>query len=189
MTVKLVKQDRKQAPPTANGRITQSKAVVQKAVVNSPQTCVSSGSTADYTSSPKILVDGGSVKSISSQNLERAQSCPTVKGALPCQTGDSGSAISVVEDGDGQIGPKSVEPDRKSSYKSKIDTDRIRQALKRRRSDTAGNMKFTEAIDAEIDCEAWIERELENGIELGFTPLVKKQRTDVVSFEFGIGVS
>lgn len=189
MTVKFLKQDRKQTPPTSNGRITQSKAVVQKAVVNSPQTCVSSGSTADYTSSHKILVDAESVKSNSSQNLERGHSCLTVKGALLCQTGDGGSAKSVVEDGDGQIEPKSVEPDQKSSYKSKIDTNRIREALKRRRSDAAGNMNFAEAINAEIDCEAWIERELENGIELGYSPLVKKQRKGGVSFELEIGVS
>ncbi|GLT73591.1 hypothetical protein SLA2020_454370 [Shorea laevis] len=147
MTVKFLKQDRKQTPPTSNGRITQSKAVVQKPVVNSPQTCVSSGSMADYTSSHKILVDAES------------------------------------------IGPKSVEPDQKSSYKSKIDTNRIREALKRRRSDAAGNMNFAEAINAEIDCEAWIERELENGIELGYSPLVKKQRKGGVSFELEIGVS
>ncbi|XP_059460218.1 cyclin-T1-3 [Corylus avellana] len=188
MTFKLVKQDRKQAPPTANGRITQSKAVVEKAVDNSPQTCVSSGSMADYTSSHKILVDAGSLKSNSNQDLERGHNCLTVKGGLPCQMGDCGSANSVVVDGDGQIGPKSVEPDRKSSYKSKIDANRIRQALKRRRSDAAGNMKLSEAINAEIDCEAWIERELENGIEMGYSPLVKKQREDV-SFELRIGVS
>ena len=96
---------------------------------------------------------------------------------------DGGSASSVVEDGDGQIEPQRVESDCNSSYKivsvhnnhTKIDTNRIREAIKRRR-DTAANKKFVEEVNAEIDSEAWIERELEHGIELEYSSSIKKQR-------------
>lgn len=192
MMLKLLKQDGKKASRTACGRITQSEALAQKAVVSRYETCISSGSTSDCHSSHGTLMELGRVKSNSSQNLEIVNSCLSVKEALPCQMSDGGSggsggsASSVVEDDDGPIEPQRVESDCNSSCKivpvqtdhSKIDTNRIREAIKRRR-DTAANKKFVEAINAEIDDEAWIERELENGIELGFSSSIKKTKEDV----------
>ncbi|KAM2118876.1 hypothetical protein ACFX1Q_017029 [Malus domestica] len=58
---------------------------------------------------------------------------------------------------------------------SKIDIDRIRDAMKRRRRDKDVN-KNVHAIDDEKDPEAWIENELENGVELKGTSARKKQR-------------
>ena len=183
MMLKLLKQDSKKAPRTACGRNTQSEALAQKSVVSSNQTCISSGSTSDCHSSHGTLVEAGGVKSNSSQNQEKVDNCLSVKEALPCQMSDGGSASSVVEDGDGQIEPQRVESDCNSSYKivsvhnnhTKIDTNRIREAIKRRR-DTAANKKFVEEVNAEIDSEAWIERELEHGIELEYSSSIKKQR-------------
>ncbi|RXI09888.1 hypothetical protein DVH24_027489 [Malus domestica] len=59
---------------------------------------------------------------------------------------------------------------------SKIDVDRIRDAIKRRRRDKVVNKKSVHAIDDEIDPEAWIESELENGVELQNASATKKQR-------------
>lgn len=58
---------------------------------------------------------------------------------------------------------------------SKIDIDRIRDAMKRRRCDKDVN-KNVHAIDDDIDPEACIENELENGVELKSTPARRKQR-------------
>lgn len=183
MMLKLLKQDQKKAPRTACGRNTQPEALAQKSVVSSNQTCISSGSTSDCHSSHGTLVEAGGVNSNSSLNQEKVDNCLSVKEALPCQMSDGGSASSVVEDGDGQIEPQRVESDCNSSYKivsvhnnhTKIDTNRIREAIKRRR-DTAANKKFVEEVNAEIDSEAWIERELEHGIELEYSSSIKKQR-------------
>lgn len=188
MMLKLLKKDTKQAPPTAHGRITGSEDLDQKAVGNSPQTCISGGSAADFDSSYRTLVEAGAAKSNNSQNLERGDHCLSVKEAFPCQISESGSATSVAKDGDRQVKSKTVESDQKSSYKifprqndyRKIDTSRIREALKRKRYNAAVNMKLVDSINAEMDSEAWIERELENGIELEYSSLAKKQSKEVV---------
>lgn len=58
----------------------------------------------------------------------------------------------------------------------KIDINRIRE-LKRRRCDKGVNKKFAGSIDDELDPEAWIESELENGVELeDASAAAKKQR-------------
>ncbi|XP_021285183.1 cyclin-T1-3-like [Herrania umbratica] len=59
---------------------------------------------------------------------------------------------------------------------SKNDANRIRETLKRRRCDRAANRKYVRGIDDETNSEAWIERELENGIELEPTSSHKQRR-------------
>lgn len=178
-----LKQNRKQVPPATHESITQSVASVQKAV-NSQNP-----SAADFSSSCRTLVEAGDVRSSKSQNLERGDCSHSVKEALPSKTSDSSCAGGTVED-HGQVKPKTVESDQRSSYQIfpnqnnhiKIDANRIREALRRKKRDTAVDMKFVEATNSEIDSEAWIERELENGIELEYSSLAKKQRKEVVSF-------
>lgn len=96
----------------------------------------------------------------------------TLKESLHCQESDSGSAVSVVEDSEGE--PITRKSDLKSSYKivpveagsAKIDVNRIRETVKKRRKDRIINQKLVEDTDDVLDGEAWIERELENGIKV-----------------------
>lgn len=84
-----------------------------------------------------------------------------------------------------------MESDQTAAYKiisvnnnhSKIDANRIREALKRRKCDGSANKKLMEAVDPGIDSEARIERELENGIELESTFFQKETRNcDVLTY-------
>lgn len=89
------------------------------------------------------------------------------------------------EDGSAQIKQiKGELDDRNSRCKTdsvqnscvKIDINRIRDAIKRKRCERSVNKKVVHATDDEIDTEAWIESELENGVELEDTSAKKKQR-------------
>lgn len=166
--LKLLEQDRKQTLPPRHERFTQSTALAGK-MNSSPQSCISDGSIARRHSS--------NVATLENDGLSKSLACVgkngCVKEVLPPQTSDSASS-SVVEDGEGDSHPRTVESDHDPGCKiisvhdtySKIDANRIKEALKRRRLDGAANKKFVEASNPEIDGEAWIERELENGIEL-----------------------
>lgn len=102
----------------------------------------------------------------------------TPKNALLSQTSYSGCGSgSVVEDGDGEVQQIAVDSVEKPQLKnfaahqknSKIDIDRIREAMEKRKREGALK-KLVEAIGSEIDTDAWIE------IELGNTLPEKKQR-------------
>lgn len=101
---------------------------------------------------------------------------------LHCQTSDSGSADSVVEDCEGE--PVREKSDLNSSCKivsiegghAKIDVNRIRDTFRKRRRDRITNRKLVEDKDDEMDSEAWIERELENGIKLESANAADKRR-------------
>ncbi|KAJ6405812.1 hypothetical protein OIU84_013724 [Salix udensis] len=107
--------------------------------------------------------------------------------SLPCQTIDSG-ASSVVEDGDGKNQLRTGDCELSSScniapaYNSRrhnIDVHQIRETLKRQRYQIAAKSRASlskETMDAELDTETWIERELEEGIELQTAPSEKKRR-------------
>lgn len=107
----------------------------------------------------------------------------SAKESLPCQTSDSG-ASTVVDNGEGQLELRTEESDLNPSVKivsvnkafSKSDTDRIRETLKKRRRDRAAKLKYAECRDDEVDSEAWIERELEIGIELESASSLKRRR-------------
>lgn len=98
--------------------------------------------------------------------------CHGTPKELPnCQTSDTGSAVSVVEDGDGGE-PVTVKSDLSSSCKivsvgctagtSQVDVDRIKEKIKKRNLLKSMKRKRVEDVDG----DDWIERELENGIVL-----------------------
>ncbi|GJT74315.1 cyclin-T1-3-like protein isoform X1 [Tanacetum coccineum] len=125
-------------------------------------------------------------KSVSFECDEK-QAFDNVNGAsqdIPiCQTSDTGSAVSVVEDGDSGE-PVTVKSDLSSScntvklggtaVSSQLDVNRIREKLKKRNSIKTMKRKRVEDTDDEIDGEAWIERELENGIVLDSSYPIEK---------------
>lgn len=146
---------------------------VKSATSSSPESCVisSSSNAADYTGQGAMVDGGGLVKSAISKCSENEASSDFYIGmkGIRSQTSDCGSAISVVEDGDFEPKTGKLDQNTKSiqAADSKIDVDRIRNALKRKRSgQRVVDKKSVEGMDDEIDSEAWIERELENGIEL-----------------------
>ncbi|KAK9023173.1 hypothetical protein V6N11_003400 [Hibiscus sabdariffa] len=113
-----------------------------------------------------------SFKTVSSVACDNKQVSP--QESLPSQTSDSG-ASTVVDGGEGECELRTEEshplnPIVKivsiASTFSKIDAARIRETFKRRRCNRAANLKCVEVRDDEVDSEAWIERELEIGIEL-----------------------
>ncbi|OMO87542.1 hypothetical protein CCACVL1_08959 [Corchorus capsularis] len=122
-----------------------------------------------------------SSKVVSSQAFGNKQ--VSLKENLTCQTSDSG-ASTVVDNGDGECERRIEESHVKPSFGivsarntlSKIDADRIRETLKRRRCDKAANSKRVRSIDDEADSEAWIERELESGIEMESSSSQKQRK-------------
>lgn len=102
--------------------------------------------------------------------------------SLRCQASDSGSAVSVVDDCEGE--PVAGKSDLNSSYKivslgegsAKIDVNRIRETFRKRKNDGIVNRKSVEDKDDVVDSEAWIERELENGIMVDSDPSDKQRR-------------
>ena len=163
---------------TGRGAVVDGGRLVKSAIPSSPQSCiVSSSYVAQDSGHGSTVIDVGLVKSSISKCSENE-----VSNDICRQTSDCGSATSVVEDCDG--GPKAGASDRNSSSRivsvkggdGKIDVDRIREALKRKRRDTIVNMNIVKAMDDEIDSEAWIEKELENGIELETVSGNKRRR-------------
>lgn len=181
----LWEKNRKQALPPKERKVTESNPVTGKSTFRSPRSCALSGSIIAQDS--KIVASddsGGLTRSATSNCMEKQAvgSAPEIsKETIHSQTSDCGSADSVVEDCVGE--PAIGKSDQDSSYnivsvegsKTQIDADRIRETLKRRKSDRSKNKKFPEATDDDIDGEAWIERELEKGIEAD-SPLAKKRR-------------
>ncbi|XP_024989857.1 cyclin-T1-3-like isoform X2 [Cynara cardunculus var. scolymus] len=122
--------------------------------------------------------DSGSAKDVTSDCVKK-HAFDNVQGASKetpnCQTSDTGSAVSVVEDGDSGE-PVTVKSDLSSSCKivsvggivgnGQVDVNRIREKLKKRNFVKTMKRKHVEDLDDEIDGEAWIERELEDGIVL-----------------------
>lgn len=151
--------------------------VTGKALCGSLQARTPSGSHVDHNSG--ILVSTASGVGLNGSVLSKCNetiACSNVPDTLKetkvqCQASDCGSADSVVEDCEDQ--PVRGKSDLNMSCKivsiegnsSKIDVDRIRELRKRKR-DKITNMKLLEDKDNEMDSEAWIERELEDGIWL-----------------------
>lgn len=171
--------------PAKTERVVQPETPSRKPIDSSPQSCISSEAMVDLHSRHDAIVDdrglgGESVMSSCRQNLG-GENNVTGKDALPCQTSDS----SIVKDSGGEI--KAIRgklDDQNSRCKivdipnscGKIDINRIRE-LKRRRCDKGVNKKLAGSIDDELDPEAWIEIELENGVELeDASAAAKKQR-------------
>ncbi|KAG8654631.1 cyclin-T1-3 isoform X2 [Manihot esculenta] len=171
--VRLLEQDKKRALPSSHERVSSGPSV-GKTDTCSPRSTITSVSIASSRST------GGSVTE--SQVLGERNF--VMQQALSCQTSDSCGASSIVND-DGESQPRTGKFDLGSSSKpvpihdsySKIEGNRIREALRRRkRCEGAANQMCNKIINAELDTEAWIERELENGIELESASSEKKQR-------------
>ena len=132
--------------------------------------------------SNSVASDGAVMEATSSSDRNTGQN-----EVLPCQTIDSG-ASSVVEDGDGKNQLRTGDCELSSScniapaYNSRrhnIDVHQIRETLKRQRYQIAAKSRASlskEIMDAELDTETWIERELEEGIELQTASSEKKRR-------------
>ncbi|XP_050364274.1 cyclin-T1-3 [Argentina anserina] len=170
--------------PAKTGMAVQPEIVSKKSIDSSPQSCISSEAMVDQHPRQGAAVDdrglgGESVMSSSRQNLGGEDSATAGKDALPCQTNDS----SIVKNTGDEIKPIKGELDDQSSCKilevpkscGKIDINRIRE-LKRKRCDKGVNKKLAGSIHDELDPEAWIESELENGVELQDASTEKKQR-------------
>ncbi|KAJ4966725.1 hypothetical protein NE237_018574 [Protea cynaroides] len=157
--------------------------VVEKAVSCSSQSCVLSGSVAASISSQGSVGEvGGGVVSTSMKDTDGSAEG---KGEPPqCRTSDCGSMNSVVEDGntseEGEVQARVLDSNQISSCKmvsvnvglSDLDKVRIREALKRRRCDRATR----KVMVAKDDDDAWMERELESGVEMESASAGRRQR-------------
>lgn len=169
---------------TGDGAMVDARGLTKSSISSTPQSCIVSCS--NDTGHGAMVDAGRLVKSTMSKCSENEASSDfhvSMKESLHCQASDCASANSVVEDDGGDGKPKAGESDQNSSSKivsvhggdGKIDVNRIREALKRRRCERTVNKKLVEAMD---DSEAWIERELENGIELETASVDKRRRRD-----------
>lgn len=165
-----------------------SKPLAGNTMSSSPQSCTVSGSVVAQVSG--ILASMVNAEGLNSSVLfkcNKKPACSDVRDtmketSLHCQASDSGSAASVVEDCEGE--PVTGKSDLNSSYKivsvedgsAKIDVNRIRETFKKRRKDRITDRKLVEDKDDDMDSEAWIERELENGIKLESANSDKRRR-------------
>ncbi|XP_042496360.1 cyclin-T1-4-like isoform X2 [Macadamia integrifolia] len=160
-------------------------AVVEKAVSCCSQSCILSASIGGSVSSQGSDGDvgGGDM----STSMKETYCSISEKGEpSQCRASDCGSMNSVVEDGNtpevGEVQPTILESDQISSCKivsvnvglSDFDKVRMREALKRRRSERATRMAVV-AIDDDDD-DAWIEREVEKGVEVETASAEKRQK-------------
>ncbi|KAL0360624.1 UNVERIFIED_CONTAM: Cyclin-T1-4 [Sesamum radiatum] len=171
----LLGQSSKQGVPASSEPQSELKSVAGKRKSDSSQLCISSGSTVEQDSSnnatdtAKIISKSAAVKCNQKQPTSDAND--TVQTTENCLS-DSGSANSVVEDGDTEL--ITGDSNQESSCKivsvkercQKIDVTKIRERLKRRKLDRVEKNKLDDNLEDEITGEAWIEKELEKGIEL-----------------------
>ncbi|XP_057974819.1 cyclin-T1-3 isoform X2 [Malania oleifera] len=181
--LKFLEKNRK-LPLPGHARVTESAAMVKKAMSNSPQSCILNGSiiSQDYGVALRTGSPGKSTMSKCSLNMIRGHNHTTVKEVLECQTSDS-STSSVVEDGEGGLQLR-IKSDQSSAYNvvnvlgrySEPDVNWASlESSKVRRCERAAGKNLAEAVDDE-NGDAWIERELENRIELGSAYAKKKRR-------------
>lgn len=184
----LLERDKKQALPPSNGRVTRYKTSSGKPLTSSSQSCISSESNNDRHCSKGALAEDRSYGDLlefdSNSIVSESEKCIPTKDVLSRQSSDNTvSAISVVGDHVGENLIRTGELDQSLRSKAhavhdmstRIDVNRIRGALKKRKCNTIINKKVEE-MDAEIDSEAWIESELENGIELGTIATTSKEK-------------
>ncbi|XP_058091968.1 cyclin-T1-4-like isoform X2 [Magnolia sinica] len=187
----LFEQNKKAATPCARGKVTRAPVVAEKEASSSPDSCVLNGSVVATTN--HVLDNEAGPNPASSINhndpggLDPSinDTCFTGKEHLQCQTSDCGSTRSIVEDGErfnegaDQARIESVCIAGSSIVckgLSELDKDRIKSKLKSKRWERAMNGKKAAAVDDVSDGDAWIERELENGIMLGVEYTEKRQR-------------
>lgn len=170
----LLGQSSKQAVPASSEVKSELKRVAGKRKSDSSQLCISNGSTIEQDSSNKSMDTARIISKSAVVKCKQATSDAndTVQTTNENCQSDSGSANSVVEDGDAEL--ITGDSNQESSCKivsvkercQKIDITRIRERLKRRKLDRVEYKKSDDNLEDEISGEAWIERELEKGIEL-----------------------
>lgn len=171
---KLLAENQKQGTQPTGCRSAVSKSTDKKKDLSSPESCITSGSAQD-SRNVTILDAGKDSRRAVSTCTQRKPDCnyqENVKERGHCQTSDSGSTNSAVADGD--LEPKAADSDPnpqsckivslQGSY-SKIDVHGIRDRIKKRKLDRLREMKLSDVMDNTTDGDAWIEKELENGIE------------------------
>ncbi|KGN62623.1 cyclin-T1-3 [Cucumis sativus] len=188
--LKLFEKDRKQSLPPSKEKPHQPEGLDGQTRVDSSQSCISSVTVSDQ-SHEAMTESSGCNKSLipncchNQQNINHSISPAEV---LPCQTSDTGSSSSVIENGDTGICQNTEENyfDQITQSTSvsipvskdckKINLFQIREAIKRRRLSRATSTKEVLPMNPDIDGEAWIEKELEQGIELEYGSSLNKKR-------------
>ncbi|XP_071702307.1 cyclin-T1-4-like [Rutidosis leptorrhynchoides] len=150
------KDARKPAKPVTSNSVT--KSLTTKPTTNKPL------STVDVSKTIPSKDTGEPAKPATSNFVN------TIGEAPKCQTSDTGSAASVVEDGDSGE-PVAVKSDLSSSFKlvsvgatvsNRVDVNAIREKLKKMINLQNVKRKRVEDTGDDIDDEAWIEKELED---------------------------
>ncbi|KAI3464915.1 hypothetical protein Pfo_021578 [Paulownia fortunei] len=173
--LRLLGHSSKQVMPASSEANSVLKPVAGKRKSGSSELCISSGSmvgpdSSNFSMETARMISKSAVLKCN-QKQPNYDANDTMQTTENCPS-DSGSANSVVEDGDAE--PIIADSNQKSGCKivsvkescQKIDITRIRERLKRRKLDRVENNKSGDHLEDEISGEAWIERELEKGIEL-----------------------
>ncbi|XP_022144252.1 cyclin-T1-3-like isoform X2 [Momordica charantia] len=190
--LKLFEKDRKQSLPPSKKKTHQPEVLDGQTRVDSSQSCVSSVSISDQLDSHDVMAEASdcnkSVMPNCCHNQENINYCISPVEVLPCQTSDAGSSSSVIDNGDTGICRSTEDnyPDQitqsttvsisASNDYNKINFSRIRETIKRRKLCRATNIKEVQPMSPDVDSEAWIEKELEHGIELEYESSLKKKR-------------
>ncbi|KAK4429308.1 Cyclin-T1-4 [Sesamum alatum] len=170
----LLGQSSKQAVPASSEPKSESKGVAGKRKSDSSQICISSRSTVEQDSSNSAKDTAKIIPKSAAVKCNQKKSTSDTNDTVPtenCQS-DSGSANSVVEDGDAELITGDSNQDSSCKIVSvkercqKIDITRIRERLKRRKLDRVEKKTLDDNLEDEMSGEAWIEKELEKGIEL-----------------------
>lgn len=187
--LKLFEKDRKQGLPPSKEKTHQPEALDGQARVDSSQSCISSVTISDHLD--EAMTEASECnKSVmpSCHNQQNINCCISPVEVLPCQTSDTGSSSSAIDNGDTGICLNTAEnyPDQITQTTTvsisvskdckKINLCQIREAIKRRRLCRATSTKEVQPMSPDIDSEAWIEKELEHGIELEYESSLKKKR-------------
>ncbi|KAG6585576.1 Cyclin-T1-3, partial [Cucurbita argyrosperma subsp. sororia] len=187
--LKLFEKDRKQNLPPSKTH--QPEPLDGQTRVDSSQSCISSVTISDQLDSHDATTEASGcnepVMPNCCHNQETINYCISPVEVLPCQTSDTGSSSSAIDNGDTGICRSTEEnyPDQTtqsttgsvsvSKDYSKINVFQIREAIKRRRLSRATSTKEVQPMSPDIDSEAWIEKELEHGIELEYESSLKKR--------------
>ncbi|KAL3514680.1 hypothetical protein ACH5RR_027397 [Cinchona calisaya] len=184
----LLGKNQKQILPSAVpvSQMTESKSTSGKAMLSSPESCISNDSIAAQDSKNRSFLDTEGASTNDHSTCSQAQPCSdirdNVKETEGRQISDSGSANITVEDGGDEL--KMGQSEQNSGVKSasceasfnKLDVHRIRERLKMRRLDGKAENKLDIETNVEIDNEAWIQKELESGVEMLFSSPEKRKR-------------
>ncbi|KAF5196187.1 Cyclin-t1-4 [Thalictrum thalictroides] len=202
--LKVLEENKRQPVPSSSDKATKA-AVVKKATPSNQQSCTLSPCKATCELTKEIQEETGkndnskqssntcrhNSQTVQSEDVSVVQSedISVVRNVetLQCQTSDCGSSQSAVEDGnrtdEGEVQAVKVECSQTGACKivsdcgglSKIDKDRIKETLRKRKYEKAANKKVVTTLGDDKDDDLWIVRELENGIEMG-SAAGKRQR-------------